>query len=138
MRIKNKLNRKYMQISIYVIITAVVIYILSLIAKNAPTIIKELMERLSWIIRVVRPVILGFVFAYLLNPIVGFFEGRFNKLKIFKKMKNEKIEGPLHLRPKAGHGLISVALHTWVASYLGLNVVTYFSLYSLMPQRASI
>jgi predicted PurR-regulated permease PerM len=91
MRIKNKLNRKYMQISIYVIITAVVIYILSLIAKNAPTIIKELMERLSWIIRVVRPVILGFVFAYLLNPIVGFFEGRFNKLKIFKKMKKTRV-----------------------------------------------
>lgn len=91
MRINNKYNRKYMQISLYVIITAVVIYILSLLAKNAPTIIKELMERLSWVIRVVRPVILGFAFSYLLNPVVNFFEGRFLKLKLFKRMKKTRI-----------------------------------------------
>ena len=115
MRIKNKLNRKYMQISIYVIITAVVIYILSLIAKNAPTIIKELMERLSWIIRVVRPVILGFVFAYLLNPIVGFFEGRFNKLKIFKKMKKTRVWAAI------------LSGFTFIHNNRGFNIYTDFS-----------
>jgi predicted PurR-regulated permease PerM len=87
MKLRDRFNRKYMQISLYVIITAVIIYILSLIAKNAPTIFMNLMVRVSWLLKVVRPVILGFVFAYLMDPVVNFFEGKFRKFKLFKKMK---------------------------------------------------
>lgn len=79
-----------MQISLYVIITAIIIYILSLIAKNAPTIFSDLMDKVSWLLKVVRPVILGFIFAYLMNPIVDFFEMKFFKYKLFKKMKRPR------------------------------------------------
>ena len=84
MKIKDKINRKYLQISLYVIITAVIIYVLSLLAKNAPAIFDNLMGKLNWLIRVIRPVILGFIFAYLMDPLVNFFESKFLKLKLLK------------------------------------------------------
>ena len=70
MKLRDRFNRKYLQISLYAIFTAIVIYILSLIAKNAPAILKDLMGRVSWVLRVIKPVILGFVFAYLIEPVV--------------------------------------------------------------------
>ena len=90
MKLRDRVNRKYMQISLYVIITAVIIYILSLIAKNAPTIFSNMMDKVNWLLKVVRPVILGFVFAYLMDPIVNFFEMRFRKFKPFKKIKKPR------------------------------------------------
>ena len=89
MKWKDKLNTKYMQISLYVIITVVIIYSLSLILKNAPIITREIVEKLSWLLGVIKPVILGFVFAYLMDPVVKFFEGKYQKLqnkKIFRKL----------------------------------------------------
>lgn len=88
MKLKDNLNRKYTQISIYVIITAIIIYCLSLIAKNAPVIWEMIWDKVSWIIRVTQPVILGFVFAYLLYPVVGFIERQYQKLKFFKRKKS--------------------------------------------------
>jgi len=70
-----------MQISLYVIITAVIIYSLSLIAKNAPTIVKMILEKVNWLLRVVKPIIFGFVFAYLMDPVVDFFEKQYRKIK---------------------------------------------------------
>lgn len=90
MKLRDRVNRKYMQISLYVIITAIIIYILSLIAKNAPLILKVLMSKLNWLIKVVKPVILGFAFAYLMDPVVSFFETKLQKIKIFKKMKRQR------------------------------------------------
>ena len=90
MKLRDRFNSKYMQISLYVIMTAIIIYILSLLAKNAPSIVKDLMEKVGWLIRVIRPVILGFVFAYLLDPAVNFFERKFRKFKLFKKMKRPR------------------------------------------------
>ena len=87
MRWTDKFNRKYMQISLYLIITAVIIYSLSLVAKNAPTILREIMGKVSWLIRVFKPVIFGFVFAYLLDPMTGFFEKKYRKIKSNKLLR---------------------------------------------------
>ncbi len=84
MRWRDKINKKYMQISLYVIITVVIIYALSLIVKNAPQLLKTGMHWLGWVFKVIKPVVLGFVFAYLLDPAVGFFERRYQKLKTKK------------------------------------------------------
>ena len=81
MRWKDKLNRKYMQISIYVIITVMVIYTLSLIVKNAPFILHLGIVGLQWLLKVIKPVTIGFIFAYLMDPVVSFFEHRYTKLK---------------------------------------------------------
>lgn len=84
MRWRDRINKKYTQISLYVIITVVIIYALSLVVKNAPQILREGMHWLGWFFKVIKPVILGFVFAYLMDPAVVFFEKRYQKLKTKK------------------------------------------------------
>lgn len=81
----NKLNKRYTLISIYVIVTAIIIYCLSLVAKSAPFIFSEIMERLGWLTKVSKPIVIGFVIAYLLDPVVDFLEARFLKIKIRNK-----------------------------------------------------
>ncbi len=88
MRFMNNSNKKYTQISIYVIITAMVIYCFSLVAKNAPIILNEILEKLSWLLAVIKPVIIGFVFAYLLEPVVDFLEEKYKKIKFLKKRQS--------------------------------------------------
>lgn len=90
MKWRDRFNKKYMQISLYVIITCVIIYSLSLVAKNAPVILSEVMEKLNWLFRVIKPIILGFAFAYLLDPVVAFFEKRFRRWKVFRKLKHPR------------------------------------------------
>lgn len=90
MKWKDKLNKKYMQISLYVIITSVIIYSLTLVAKNAPNIVHEIMVKVNWVLKVIKPVIFGFVFAFVMDPIVSFFEIKYiklKKIKIFRKFK---------------------------------------------------
>lgn len=82
MKWNDNFNRKYTMISIYVIITAVIIYCLSLVAKNAPDIIKEILNSLNWVIHVAKPIVIGFVFAYLLDPVNNFLEEQYSKIKI--------------------------------------------------------
>ncbi len=97
---RDKFNRKYAQISLYVIITCVIIYCLSLIADNAPLLARKFMNGIGWILRVIKPVILGYVFAYLMDPVVSLFERKIRKTKILKKIK----------RPRTISAVLSVAL----------------------------
>lgn len=82
MKWNDNFNRKYTMISIYVIITAVIIYSLSLVAKNAPLIIKEILNSFNWIMHVAKPIVIGFVFAYLLDPVNNFLEEQYSRIKI--------------------------------------------------------
>ncbi len=76
-----------MQISLYVIITVLVIYSLSLVLKNFSDVIDYVGIKLSWVIDVLQPIILGFVFAYLMDPLVNFFEDKYRKLKNVKPFR---------------------------------------------------
>ncbi|WP_051685569.1 AI-2E family transporter [Clostridium sp. KNHs205] len=89
MKISNKMNKRYTLISIYVIITASIIYTLSLLAKNAPFFLTIILSGLNWIMGVAKPIAIAFVFAYLLDPVVNFFENLFEKVEIKKwKLKS--------------------------------------------------
>lgn len=85
MKLKEKMNNKYSVIAGYVIVTAIIIYCLGLIATNAPYIIKTVLNSLTWILQVSKPIVLGFIFAYLVDPIVNFFENNFKKMKVLKR-----------------------------------------------------
>lgn len=85
MKLKDKMNNQYSVIAGYVIATAVIIYCLGLIATNAPKIISEVLDKLSWVLRVAKPIVLGFIFAYLVEPVVTFFEVKLKNNKYFKK-----------------------------------------------------
>lgn len=118
MKWKDKINRKYLQISIYVIITVMIIYTLSLLVKNAPAILTVCIAGLGWLFRVIKPVILGFVFAYLMDPAVSFFERRFKKLKtvgFFKRL----------VMPRTWGAITSVVL--LVIAFLGLVSLLVFT-----------
>ncbi|MGB8454658.1 MAG: AI-2E family transporter [Anaerocolumna sp.] len=84
----NKLNKRYTLIALYVIVTCIIIYCLSLVAKSAPAIINGIMGRVHWFMRVAKPIVLGFVFAYLFDPLIDFFEAELKKIKI----KNRKLK----------------------------------------------
>lgn len=92
MKWKDKINKKYLQISLYVIITVMIIYSLSLVIKNAPTIFMFLLLVFNWVIKVIRPVIIGFIFAYLMDPVINFFERKYRRLKSVRFLK--KIVAP--------------------------------------------
>ena len=47
------------------------------------------MGRVSWVLRVIKPVILGFVFAYLIEPVVVFLSRNFIKAN-YLKMKRQR------------------------------------------------
>ncbi len=111
----DKFNKKYMQISLYVIITCIIIYSLSLIADNAPLLTRKLMNGIGWILKVITPVILGFVFSYLMDPIVNFFEQKFRKTRLLKKIK----------RPRTLAAILSVAL--LFAAVVGLISMLVYS-----------
>jgi predicted PurR-regulated permease PerM len=85
MKWNDKLNKRYTLISIYVIITCMIIYCLSLVAKSAPAIFATFFAGLKWVARVAKPIVLGFVFAYLFDPIVCFLEKQFQKVHIKKR-----------------------------------------------------
>ncbi|MDF2537357.1 MAG: hypothetical protein K0S76_378 [Herbinix sp.] len=107
-----------MQISLYVIITAMIIYSLSLVAKNAPIIVREFMDQVNWLIKVIQPVIIGFAFAYLMEPVVNFIESkliRLKKKKLFRKLK----------APRTWAAVISVVLLFLV--FIGLISLLVFS-----------
>ena len=84
MRWKDKINQKYTQISLYVIFTCLIIYILGVIITKMPEITHVVIEKLTWVMAVIKPVIIGFAFAYILNPVVDFFEKRYQRLKEVK------------------------------------------------------
>ena len=75
-------ENKYFNIglTVFLIIAACIIFFF-LIFK-----IKFILDSISWIIKLFIPFIIGFVFAYLLNPIVDFFQNKLF-LKGIKKIK---------------------------------------------------
>lgn len=81
---KDKFNKRYLQISLYVIVTVVIIYCLKIILDNAPHIVSVFLDKLNWIIGVIKPVIIGFALAYILEPLIGFFEEKYKKIKTVK------------------------------------------------------
>lgn len=85
MKWNDKLNKRYTLIAIYVIVTCIIIYCLSLVARNAPIIMKDVMEKVQWLIGVAKPIVFAFVIAYLFDPIIEFFENKFEKIHIGKK-----------------------------------------------------
>lgn len=96
MKINNKLNKKYTLISLYVIATCIIIYILSAIVKNLPAITATIMTNLGRFMSITKPIIFGFVIAYLFEPVVNYLEGQFKKISIGKrKLKAPRTLGVL-------------------------------------------
>ncbi|MDD6448957.1 MAG: AI-2E family transporter [Lachnospiraceae bacterium] len=78
-------NRKYSQISWYIVWTIVIAYIILEILGHLGLIGGAISSSLSWMNILFKPLILGFALAYLLYPLDNFFEKQFQKIPFFKK-----------------------------------------------------
>lgn len=85
---KVKINKKYFEISIYVIFTCIVIFLLSRFTDQLPAIAKTTGSALKWVGAILKPVIIGFIIAYLLFPMLERLEGLLWKIKPLKKKKS--------------------------------------------------
>ena len=85
---KDKINKKYFEISMYVIFTCIVIFLLSRFTDQLPAIAKTTGSALKWVGAILKPVIIGFIIAYLLFPMLERLEGLLWKIKPFKKKKS--------------------------------------------------
>lgn len=88
MKMRKFLNKNYTQISVYVIVVATIIMIISSFIGNVPYFFNMICEKIGWVISASQPIILALVFAYLLDPVVGFFERSFMKVKYLRKKEN--------------------------------------------------
>ena len=85
---KNKINKKYFEISMYVIFTCIVIFLLSRFTDQLPAIAKTTGSALKWVGAILKPVIIGFIIAYLLFPMLERLESLLQKIKPLKKKKS--------------------------------------------------
>ena len=105
---KDKVNKKYLEISMYVIFTCIVIFLLSRFTDQLPAIAKTTGSALKWVGAILKPVIIGFIIAYLLFPMLERLEGLLRKIKPLKKKKS--VRG------------LAVALQ-WIIILVGLFIV---------------
>ena len=85
---KVKINKKYFEISMYVIFTCIVIFLLSRFTDQLPAIAKTTGSALKWVGAILKPVIIGFIIAYLLFPMLERLESLLQKIKPLKKKKS--------------------------------------------------
>jgi predicted PurR-regulated permease PerM len=88
-KIKLKLNKKYATVSGYVIVTVVIIFILARATFEIEGIIDVVAAALKYTGKILTPVSIGIIIAYITNPLVAFIEKMARKIK-FIKLKNEK------------------------------------------------
>lgn len=88
-KLKSQFNKKYTTISLYVILTAVIIFILAYTATRLDIVIGGIGRGLAYIGKLLTPVFIGIVIAYILDPLVGLFEKVYKKSKLLR-FKNEK------------------------------------------------
>lgn len=85
MKDRLKLNRQYTEISLYVIGTCVVLYVLYGILSYADNFFTALGSSLAWIVSILKPVVIGFIISYLLYPLCEKVEAQFKKRPFFSR-----------------------------------------------------
>lgn len=81
---KLSINKRYAQISLYVIITVTIILCLALAAKNITLVAEIMTAKIAGFLDILTPVIIGFIIAYLLNPLICAYRKLLVRLKFFK------------------------------------------------------
>ncbi len=84
-RMHTFLGTEYAKLSAYVILTFVVIYALKKIGDHLPTILLTTGKWAGYISALLKPLMLGFAFAYLLYPLMKWFMRMLAKIPRYKK-----------------------------------------------------
>ncbi len=87
MKLKDRFNKQYVSIMLYVIATVVIIYALARIVDHLPVIWAAVTTNLRSFASLLSPLLWGFIIAYLLYPVVGFFQRHLENRSYYKKRK---------------------------------------------------
>lgn len=80
-RMRDNFRPEYTRISFYVVITVMSIYFLVRMFDHVGNIAGAIGSGFRWLGVIIRPLVLGLVFAYLLYPMVNFFERHIDALR---------------------------------------------------------
>lgn len=97
MKWKDKINKRYVRLAVFFAVLILIYKVIEQLADHAPEIFSSVMSGVNWLLGVAKPIIFGFVMAYILKPLNDFFTDRYAKVKFLKK----------HCRPL---GVITVLL----------------------------
>ncbi len=80
----NEIDRKHKLTAWLIIMMVATIYVLFKITDNLGTILSDIESGFFWVNRLLRPVVIGFIAAYLLYPIMRKLQGFLEKFRLFK------------------------------------------------------
>ncbi len=76
---------KHVKIAITIVISAAILYAIMMVINNVGLVYESVRSAVSFIMRVLAPVIIGFIFAFLLHRPAAFFGRLLQKTKLFKE-----------------------------------------------------
>ena len=82
---KIKLDHGYMKKIKYITLGFIIIYIIYLVMTNIGDVINGVSDAFSFVVKILSPFLWGLAIAYLLNPLVKYFEKILSKIRISKK-----------------------------------------------------
>ncbi|MDE7299334.1 MAG: AI-2E family transporter, partial [Lachnospiraceae bacterium] len=85
MKWMGRVNKRYIRMTVFLAVAVLVIKIVSQLTDHAAEIFAAVMTGLNWIIGVAKPIIFGFVMAYILKPLNDFFTERYARVRFLKK-----------------------------------------------------
>lgn len=85
MKWKDKINKRYVRMAVFFAVLILIYKVIEQLADHAPEIFSALMGAFNWLLKVAKPIIFGFVMAYILKPLNDFFTDRYARVKFLKK-----------------------------------------------------
>ena len=85
MKRKDLWNKKYLMISVYVLLTALLYHLGSRLVDHLEGLPSLWTKHFSWLSQVTSPLLLGFALAYLLSPLCSMLERFLGKIPLFKQ-----------------------------------------------------
>lgn len=94
---KIKLNKKYIEIALYVVLTTAFIFVSYFLVRDFGRLILAIMDFLKTTIRLFSPLIIGLILAYLLEPLVVFYDFKISKIGSSRKKKTSSVKSSRRL-----------------------------------------
>lgn len=85
MKWKDKVNKRYIRMAVFFAVLILIYKVIDQLADHAPEIFTSIMAGLNWLLKVAKPIIFGFVMAYILKPLNDFFTDRYARVRFLKK-----------------------------------------------------
>ncbi|MGN8739741.1 AI-2E family transporter [Bilifractor sp. HCP3S3_D3] len=108
-RMRDNFRPEYTRISFYVVITVMIIYFLIRMFDHVGNIAGAIGSGFRWLGVIIRPLVLGLVFAYLLYPMVNFFERHIDALR--DRFSSWRSAGGTNVKPE-NPGIAEKAEHS--------------------------